>query len=91
MYQDLIKQLRATESRSKRMLLDRAAAAIERLSAEAEPVRHSRWKLLASGNGICEACRCTTSAVWDFDNSLRYCPNCGAKMDATDTIDGHSD
>lgn len=34
MYKDLIDQLRATESRSKRNLLDRAAAAIERLEAE---------------------------------------------------------
>ena len=34
MYKDLIAQLRATESRSKRNLLDRAAAAIERLSVD---------------------------------------------------------
>lgn len=48
---------------------------------EAEPVRHGRWKLLNDGNGICSECKCRTVAVWDFDNSLRYCPHCGATMD----------
>lgn len=37
MYKDLIAQLRATESRSKRQLLDKAAAAIERLEKEVMP------------------------------------------------------
>lgn len=45
------------------------------------PVRHGRWKLLVSGNGVCSACHFTTVHVWDFDSSLSYCPHCGAKMD----------
>ena len=45
------------------------------------PVVHGRWKLLVSGNGVCSVCHFTTVHVWDFDSSLSYCPNCGAKMD----------
>lgn len=37
MYEDLIKQLRTTPSRSKRQMLDKAAAAIERLEKEVMP------------------------------------------------------
>ena len=50
-------------------------------AADVAPVRHGRWKLLVSGNGVCSVCHFTTVHVWDFDSSLSYCPHCGAMMD----------
>ena len=44
-------------------------------------VPHGRWMLHNSGNGTCSVCGRTAVAVWDYDSSLNYCPNCGAKMD----------
>ena len=50
------------------------------------PVRHGRWKLLVSGNGVCSVCHFTTVHVWDFDSSLSYCPHCGAKMEKGESL-----
>lgn len=47
----------------------------------AEAVREkSEWILNRDGSGTCKKCRSTTVAVWDFDNSLNFCPHCGADM-----------
>ena len=40
----------------------------------------SEWILNRDGSGTCKKCRRTTIAVWDFDNSLNFCPHCGADM-----------
>jgi hypothetical protein len=44
-------------------------------------VVHGRWKLHDNGNGTCSVCNYISVHVWDFDNSLSFCPHCGAKMD----------
>ena len=48
---------------------------------EAEPVKHGRWKVLASGNdAICTNCEhywIPNGDQYDY----HYCPHCGAKMD----------
>lgn len=56
---------------------------------DAEPVRHGRWilKILPIGGGdkimsyLCSECDRYTNMKFDF------CPNCGARMDTTDTND----
>lgn len=49
--------------------------------SEAEPIKHGRWKVLASGNdAICTNCEkywIPAEDKYDF----WYCPHCGAKMD----------
>ena len=54
---------------------------------DAEPIRHGRWilKILPIGGGdkirsyLCSECDRYVNMKFD------YCPNCGARMDATDT------
>lgn len=58
---------------------------------EAEPVRHGRWKEISDDYEICatefECSNCKesfcTSELSDkeFRKMMKYCPNCGAKMD----------
>lgn len=43
-------------------------------------VVHSSWILNDDGSGTCRNCHRTTLYVWDMDNWLNYCPNCGADM-----------
>lgn len=50
-------------------------------AADVALVVHGRWKLHNNGNGTCSVCNCISVHVWDFDNSLNFCPHCGAKMD----------
>lgn len=54
---------------------------LNRLKANVVEVVHSRWTLNDDGSGTCRHCRRTSLYVWDMDNWLNYCPNCGAKMD----------
>lgn len=49
---------------------------------DAIPVVHSMWVFNKDGSGTCQNCHRTTKNVWDYDNWMRYCPDCGAKMDA---------
>lgn len=58
-----------------RMAIDNAP------TVDAVEVVHSEWILNDDGSGTCKHCHRTTKAVWDFDNAMNYCPNCGAKMD----------
>lgn len=44
--------------------------------AEAEPIKHGRWKAAGMGDYMCSLC-----AEWVSGNRYHYCPNCGAKMD----------
>lgn len=68
MYKDLIDQLRATESRSKRNLLDRAAAAIERLEAERAWVSiEERWPKLHEEVLICDMTGRPYMSVWSLE------------------------
>lgn len=51
---------------------------------DAEPVRHGRWILNKRyGDYECSECGTGNFTAPDFKrNNMRYCPNCGAKMDA---------
>lgn len=49
-------------------------------AADVRPVVQGKWKLHNDGSGTCGVCNFTTRYVWDFDNSLSFCPHCGADM-----------
>lgn len=44
-------------------------------------INHSQWKFNKDGSGTCQHCHRTTKNVWDYDSWMRYCPDCGSKMD----------
>lgn len=50
---------------------------------EVAPVRHGRWALNKKyGDYECSECGQGDVKAMDFTNlKMRYCPNCGAKMD----------
>ena len=54
---------------------------------DAEPVRHGRW-ILYKQNVECSECHVkwavdkSIAVVYTSIKDLKYCPNCGAKMDA---------
>lgn len=47
-------------------------------------VRHGRWSPVAFGIGICTTkYRCSICKQYEnVDRPYKYCPNCGARMDA---------
>lgn len=55
-------------------------------AADAAPVRHGRWALNKKyGDYECSECGQGDVKAMDFTNlKMRYCPNCGAKMDGAD-------
>jgi len=52
-------------------------------SADVEVVKHGRWERLPDNEewAYCSQCHCCWE--WEIINNcnVRYCPNCGAKMD----------
>lgn len=50
-------------------------------TVDAVEVIHSMWTFNATGSGTCQNCHRTTKNVWDYDSWMRYCPDCGARMD----------
>ena len=53
-------------------------------SADVAPVRHGRWierKSFHADGGISAKCSACQKDVQYLGNTLKYCPNCGAKMD----------
>lgn len=44
-------------------------------------INHSAWTFNKDGSGTCQHCHRTTKNVWDYDSWMRYCPDCGSKMD----------
>lgn len=50
-------------------------------TVDAVEVIHSTWTFNKDGSGTCQNCHRTTKNAWDYDSWMRYCPNCGAKMD----------
>ena len=53
-------------------------------SADVAPVRHGRWierKSFHAEGGISAKCSACQKDVQYLGNPLKYCPNCGAKMD----------
>ena len=51
--------------------------------ADVEPVVHGRWKKTAyAGVSRCSCCDKPSSTPDCLDEFFKYCPNCGAKMDA---------
>lgn len=56
-------------------------------TADVVEVRHGKWIEQDDGWGgvlyTCSVCRCdwTTIDGTPFENNMRYCPECGAKMD----------
>ena len=74
----------------------RAAAIIEQIPAtDIQPVKHGVWKFYKN-NGIYDTYKCSIckesfelSMDADISQEIRYCPNCGARMDLKDgDIDG---
>lgn len=55
-------------------------------SADVEPVRHGRWTFEAATENTLSRIKCNICGWWTLDPSVdgvyKYCPNCGAKMDA---------
>lgn len=49
--------------------------------SDTKEVIHSMWTLNKDGSGTCQNCHRTTKNVWDYDSWMRYCPDCGARMD----------
>lgn len=77
---------------------EEAADLVEAMqSADVEPVRHGHWQITDAypHNVYCSECHKryaqTHWAVWE-DGSLprEYCPNCGARMDGGDDVEGFS-
>nr|DAZ60368.1 MAG TPA: DNA-directed RNA polymerase subunit [Caudoviricetes sp.] len=56
-------------------------------AADVAPVRHGRWALNKKyGDYECSECGQGDVKAMDFTNlKMRYCPNCGAKMDGGDS------
>ena len=53
-------------------------------SADVAPVRHGKWierKSFHAEGGISAKCSACQKDVQYLGNPLKYCPNCGAKMD----------
>ena len=59
--------------------------ALKRLGVYVAPVRHGKW-INAYISGVhhlrCSECGEYTEATWHASFDYKYCPNCGAKMDA---------
>ena len=56
-------------------------------AADVAPVRHGRWKerkSLHAEGGIVAKCSACQKDVQYLGNPLKFCPNCGAKMDGVD-------
>lgn len=56
-------------------------------SADVAPVRHGRWierKSFHAEGGIVAKCSACQKDVQYLGNPLKFCPNCGAKMDLED-------
>lgn len=67
-------------------LMDAAADAIEKLSADAQPVKHGRWISIGHKlSRICSVCDCDEPYKFADDdaNVYDYCPHCGADMRET--------
>ena len=65
------------------------AIMIDRLPAEdVAPVRHGEWLLHFEGVGhYFECSECHTNPCIYVTKNTKFCPNCGAKMDAEDNDD----
>lgn len=55
-------------------------------AADVAPVRHGRWALNKKyGDYECSECGQGDVKAMDFKNlKMRYCPNCGARMDGAE-------
>lgn len=57
---------------------------------EQEPIApEGKWKLNRNGSGTCSNCHKTSPCVWDFENWLETCPNCGAIMKEIEKYENH--
>lgn len=50
-------------------------------AADVEPVRHGKWIKTTEPDTRYTCSRCDNHYLCDFDLDLKYCPNCGTKMD----------
>ena len=58
--------------------------AIERiLAADVAPVRHGRWIDMRESSKDVPECKCSECGCVIIGLEKNYCPNCGARMDAT--------
>ena len=86
----LIEKIKAAEARAEKAEKERDAA-IEDLSGNCAPVVHGKWidedfpgkKATVHGFAVCSICgELSAKAEHGYNILSRYCPNCGAKMDA---------
>ena len=49
--------------------------------ANVRPVVRGKWTLHDDGSGTCSECGIRQMLVWDDDNWMNYCGNCGACME----------
>lgn len=58
---------------------------IQAPTIDAEPVRHGKWTTKDVGflqiRFVCSACGKWEHEFWHDHRFMKYCPNCGAKMD----------
>lgn len=50
-------------------------------TVDAVPVVHGKWKCVSIDRYACSVCCCEPYYAENI-GTLRYCPNCGARMDA---------
>lgn len=48
---------------------------------DAVPTVHSEWFLNGDGSGSCMNCGKRMKIFYDEEGCMKFCPNCGAKMD----------
>lgn len=62
-------------------------------TGESAPVVHAHWILYDDNKDIWDCSNCKTHIFINvlYGNKAKYCPNCGAIMDADDTQETHKD
>lgn len=50
-------------------------------TVDAVPTVHSEWFLNGDGSGSCMNCGKRMNIFYDEEGCMKFCPNCGAKMD----------
>ena len=85
---ELLKQAERTFSTTGRPVLDIEEYVADHLFANGVTVQaHGEWIEQSDGwDGVlytCSACRCDWCTIdgTPFENNMRFCPECGAKMD----------
>lgn len=83
-----------SDCKNQKVCVDKSLCPVGRApAADVEVVKHGRWERLPDNEewAYCSQCHCCWE--WEIINNcnVRYCPNCGAKMDleVTNGLDQH--